>query len=434
MLIFSNLCILYEEMFQGLKKKLYFLVASYFKFFAKIRLNLWRPRVVVITGSSGKTTLLHLVESQLGDRVKYSHDANSSFGIPFDILGIRRKNLFLSEWPKIFLLAPIKVFSKLPLEKIYIVEADCDRPYEGKFLGEFLKPEVTLWTNVSRTHSINFEGEVKKGKFATVDEAIAYEFGYYAANTSKLVVLGSNSELINKQMSRVRCEIKNIYKEMNLQEYSVGLIGTTFAIEGDSYLFNYLLPKKAATSILMAFFLSKYLHTKIDRRFSRFELPPGRSSVLKGIKNTTLVDSSYNANLDSMTEIVNMFSGINAEEKWTVLGDMIEQGSQEKEEHRKLGSLILRHNFQKIILMGPRVSKYTKPILIENGKDVVSFLDPKEVLDYLLRNIKGDEVILFKGARFLEGVIEHLLKNRDDVKKLARREKVWEIRRKKWGL
>lgn len=421
-------------MFQRIKKLFYFPVASYFRFFAGMRLRKWNPRVIVITGSSGKTTLLHLIESQFGAEAKYSHEANSSFGIPFDILGLRRKSLFITEWPMLFFLAPFKVFSKLPNEKIYIVEADCDRPYEGRFLSRFLKSEVTLWTNVSRTHSINFEKEVKKRKFETVDEAIAYEFGFYAENTKKLVIVGDSSELIEKQLSRARCEIKKSLGEENLEQYSVNSNGTTFVLGSRKYNFKFLLPRKTASLVSMCLMLADYLKIDVDDKFSGFSMPPGRSSVFAGIKNTTLIDSTYNANFDSMAEIIEMFAKIDAEVKWIVLGDMIEQGSQEEEEHNKLARLILSHNFQKIVLMGPRLTKYTKPLLLKEKKDVVSFLGPKEVLDYLLKNIKGGEVILFKGARFLEGVIEHLLKNKRDVSKLARREKVWQIRREKWGL
>src|ERR1035437_5993680 len=125
-------------MYQKIKHLLYFPVANYFRFFAKIRLKKWNPKIIVITGSSGKTTLLHLVESQLGNLAKYSHEANSSFGIPFDILDIHRKDLTLIEWPIVFLKPFINAFKSAPKEKIYIVEADCDRPGEGKFLSNFL--------------------------------------------------------------------------------------------------------------------------------------------------------------------------------------------------------------------------------------------------------------------------------------------------------
>jgi len=421
-------------MVQKLKKFLYFFVASYFRFFASIKLKIWKPRIVVVTGSSGKTTLLHLIESQLGSKAKYTHEANSSFGIPFDILGLHRKSLLLYEWPILIFLTPIKIFSKIPKESLYVVEADCDRPYEGKFLSKLLKPEITLWTNVSRTHSVNFENEVTKGKFKSVDEAIAYEFGYYSQNTKNLVIVGDSSRNLENQLSRVGCAIENISSGDNKVVHSVTTSGSTFVVNNVKYNFNYLLPKKTSALILMCLSLIKYLNEKFDVRFSNFKLAPGRSSVFEGIKNTTLVDSSYNANLDSMTEVVEMFARIDAKEKWVVLGDMIEQGRHEEEEHKKLGGIILRHNFRKIILMGSRVSKYSKPVLSDKGGDVVSFLGPKEVLNYLTTNIKGGEVILFKGARFLEGVIEHLLENKDDIKNLARRERVWQIRRVKWEL
>ena len=82
-------------MISKIKRSLYFPLAHYFRFFAKIQLLLWRPRIILITGSNGKTTLLHLLESQIGDKAKYSHHANSSYGIPFDILGLKRENSIL---------------------------------------------------------------------------------------------------------------------------------------------------------------------------------------------------------------------------------------------------------------------------------------------------------------------------------------------------
>src|SRR6202050_738801 len=120
-------------MLEKFKKILYFPLASYFRFFAEIRLRRWHPKIVVVTGSSGKTRLLHLLESQIGNTAKYSHHANSSYGIPFDILDLHRKSLLPSEWISLVLKAPFACFKNPPKEKVYVVEADCDRPGEGKF-------------------------------------------------------------------------------------------------------------------------------------------------------------------------------------------------------------------------------------------------------------------------------------------------------------
>ncbi|HSA83722.1 MAG TPA: hypothetical protein VLF20_02440, partial [Patescibacteria group bacterium] len=89
-------------MISRLKRMFYFPVAWYFRFFAGIRLRLWNPRVIVVTGSNGKTTLFHLLESQLREKARFSHHANSSFGIPFYILGLERKTLLKKEWLSLF--------------------------------------------------------------------------------------------------------------------------------------------------------------------------------------------------------------------------------------------------------------------------------------------------------------------------------------------
>jgi len=443
-------------MITNLKKLLYFPLAHYFRFFAKIQLAIWKPIIIVVTGSSGKTTLLNLIESQLQKKAKYSHFANSSYGIPFDILGLRRYDLTIGEWPYLFLAAPFRAFKKPPLEKLYVVEADCDRPYEGKFLADLLKPEVTLWTNVSRTHTMNFDALIKENKFPSVEETIAYEFGSFLEETKSLVIINSDSELIKRQSTRSKASVKSVTQK-DVTAYNVFKDHTEFKINGKNYSINALLPKEASHSIQMTLALLDYLKIKPDSSFTKFTLPPGRCSFFKGIKNTTIIDSSYNETPDGVKSILGMFNQYPSDKKWLVLGDMIELGNEEQEEHEKLATLINSMRLDKIILVGPRVSRYTYPkltgtVILNEVKDPhrfknangilryaqndknVKFTMPKDALEYLLNSLKDGEVILFKGARFLEGVIEHLLLDKNDVKKLCRREKIWQERRKKWGL
>ncbi len=433
-------------MLSRFKKLLYFPFAYYFRIFAKIRLARWRPYIIVVTGSSGKTTLLHLLQSQVGNKAKYSHHANSSYGIPFDILDLKRESLMPYEWIYLFISAPLSIFKKNPQEHIYIVEADCDRPKEGKFLATLLKPDITLWTNSTRTHSMNFDSLVKnvsrseiplrRREFKTVEEAIAFEFGYFLEYSKELCIVNGDSNLIEKQFGRTKSHIEEILIK-NLKDHEALKDRTIFKIGQEVYKFNYLLPREFFYAIAMSNVLLKKLSIKPDPTFRNFSLPPGRNSIFKGIKNTTVIDSSYNANLDSMTVILKMFDNIKAEKKWIVAGDMLEQGEGEKQEHEKLAEVLLKIKFDKIILMGPRVSEYTYPRLNElfDGKvKIEKFINPKEVLDYLKANLKGNELLLFKGARFLEGVIENLLLNKEEAGKLARREKIWQRRRKKFGL
>ena len=413
-------------MLSNLKKSLYFPVAFYFRLFAKIQLVLWKPKVIVIPGSNGKTTLLHLIESQLGDRAKYSHFANSTYGIPFDILGLKRETLTYFEWPLLFLLAPFKAFKAPPKQKIYVVEADCDRPNEGKFLGSLLKPEVTIWLSVSKTHSVNFR---------SLDD-IALEFGFFLEYCQNYAIVNGDNDLIIKQLPRTKATIDKISKKNNLQKYQVLKDATKFEINNTEYSFKFLLPEETFYAIQATNLLLNYLNAKTVNNFSDFTLPPGRSSVFTGIKNITIIDSSYNATPASMEAGLNMYKLYPAEKKWAIISDMVELGKEEAMEHRNLAKLLAASKLDKVILMGPRTLKYTLPALKEISPrlPIESFLTPKEVLDYLENNIKGGETMFFKGARFLEGIIEHLLKNKEDINKLCRREKVWQKRRQQWGL
>ncbi len=407
-------------MIREIKKWLYFPIASYFKFFAGIQLFLWKPMIIVITGSNSKTTLLHLLQSQIGDKARYSHHANSSFGIPFDILGLQRKTLTIEEWPFIFFLAPFKAFKKPYSQKLYVVEADCDRPNEGKFLSELLKPEITLWPNSSNSHAQNFPSPTA--------ENVAFEFGYFIENTKRLCIVNGDSNLITSQLKRTTAQVKKMNKS-HLKKYELGKSETTFKIDEQTFKFKFLLPKDSFYAISMTQTVLDYLNIKGDPNFSNFNLPPGRSSVFKGVKNTTIVDSSYNATPSSMQAILEMFKKYPGSNKWLVLGDMIELGEEEEKEHQNLTKLIDDVGVKQVILVGPRLAKSTHP-----KTKHIKFNGPKDALDYLKKNIKGGETILFKGARFLEGVIEHLLQNKSDVSKLCRREQVWQDRRKTWGL
>ena len=88
-------------MLKKIKNQLYFVVAQYFRYLAIIQLRKWQPRIIVVTGSNGKTTTMHLLEAQLGTQAVYSHGANSTYGIPFHLLGLQRITYSLTEWIKI---------------------------------------------------------------------------------------------------------------------------------------------------------------------------------------------------------------------------------------------------------------------------------------------------------------------------------------------
>ena len=111
---------------------------------------------------------------------------------------------------------------------------------------------------------------------------------------------------------------------------------------------------------------------------------------------------------------------------------LIEQGKEEVQHHEEIAKLIQKVHPKKVILVGPRLQKNTYPLLDKNTSE--AFLMPFDAYTYLEKNLTGGEVILFKGARYLEGIVEKILENPADAAKLCRREQVYVEKRKQWGL
>lgn len=408
-------------------------MAAYFRFFANFAFKRWSPRVIAVTGSAGKTTMLNLLEFELGDLAHYSHDANSAFGIAFDLLGLRGITGSKLKWLFLIFAAPIRALYFKHSEPYYVVEIDGERPKETRFLASWLKPEITLWISLGRSHAIQFEKEVKSGKFPTLDDAIANEFAELPRFTSSLVFIDGENTLMKRYSSNLRAKVVE-FKKDDLEKYLVYPNRTDFSAKGTTFHFSSPQPRDLSIQLQMLKELTKYLGIQLKTDFSDLPLAPGRSTFLEGKNGLKLIDSSYNAHLISMASILDMTKSLHAAHKWVVIGDVVEQGEIEGEEHEKLADLIASANPEEIILIGSRTKKYTAPRLKQLGFSPKVTLDPKNALDYIEKHTKGTETIVFKGSQYLEWIIEKLLKNPEDEKKLCRREPAARKRREKKGL
>lgn len=421
------------------KKRFYFIAAAYFRFFANFALKRWHPRIIAITGSVGKTTMLHLLESELGERAHYSHDANSAFGIAFDLVGLRGITGSKLRWLYLIFAVPIRSIFYKRTAKYYIVEIDGERPHETEFLAKWLRPEVTLWLSLGRSHAIQFEGQVKDGTFENLDKAITHEFAMLPQYTRKKIFIDGDIPLMVKSTDKIKkkgltkAEIVACYKS-DLAAYSVYPNHADFIVNGNTFHFEDPMPKDIAIQLVMLEKLSKYLKIPLKTDFSDLEMPPGRNSFFEGKNGLKIVDSSYNAHLISMRSVLEMAKHLHTRHKWLIIGDMVEQGSIEKEEHEKLAELIAAAKPEQVITVGRRTKKYTAPKLKELGVNFVALDDPKSALMFIEKHATGQETLVFKGSQYLEWVIEKLLKDPADAEKLPRREAAAEKRRERRGL
>lgn len=415
------------------KKRFYFVVARYFRYFANISFKRWQPRVIAITGSAGKTTMLKLLEHEMGKKAHYSHDANSAFGVSFDILGLKGIRGSKLRWAWLIIAAPLRGLFYKHKQPFYVVEIDGERPHEAEFLAKWLKPEVTIWVSIGLSHAVQFEKVVKEGKFKDLSEAITAEFANLPENTSKRVYIDADSKLMKEAMKDIKAKVIPIRKS-DLKKYVVYPDSTDFTYGDTTFHFDHPEPRDIAFNLFVLQDLMKYLKLPFKADFSNIEMAPGRSSYFKGAKGIDIVDSSYNAHMISVASILDMAKRMHAERKWLVIGDIVDQGAIEHTEHEHLAELIADVRPEKVVLVGRRTKKYTAPKLKELGISAVATTDPRKALVYIEKHITGKETLIFKGSQYLEWVIEKLLADPKDAKKLCRREKAAVARRKSWGL
>ncbi len=424
-----------SSIFHRLKKKLYFVVASYFRFWANISLRRWKPKIIAVTGSVGKTTMLHLLELQLGDKAHYSHFANSAFGISFDIVGTRGITGSKKRWLKLLILVPWRALTFRHTEPYYVVEIDGERPHEAEFLATWLKPAVTVWVSSGRSHAIFFDTLVKQGKFPTVEEAIAHEFAQLAHNSKELVIIDGENPLMEKETTGITAQVARVKRD-DLREYQVFPDHSRFVMQTGTFAFAYPLPEETYVQLAMLERLCQHLNLPVRHDMTEFTMPPGRSSYLPGRNGTNLIDSSYNAHLISMKSMLRMIQAMQAEHKWLVIGDMTDQGEGEADQHTKLGEVMATVEAERYVLVGRRTARYTKAALeaAGRGEKTISFIKTTDAKHYLETTLTGQETVLFKGSQYLEWIVEKLLENPDDIVKLPRQEEAAKRRRASWGL
>ena len=418
------------------KERIYFLVAKYFTFWASISLKRWRPKIIVITGSAGKTTMLHILSAQLQDQAHFSYNANSVYGVSFDILGLTGVTGSRKQWIKLFLKAPIRAFSYTRQTQYYVVEIDGARPGGASNLAKILKPDITAWVSIEKSHAEFFDGQVASGQFANHQEAITNEFMSLPRNTSQAVIINSDSKIMQQAVAKETDKLpKNIIAVSSdyLKNYSIALDKTTFETTNGNYQFDRPVPREVYIQLAMTEEIMKLLDLKINYDLSKLQYPPGRSSVLAGINNTYLVDSTNSTQLASLITTLKMFDAIEHQPKWIVLGDLIELGDDSENQHLELAKYLESMKVEQMILVGKLMKRYVEPNIKLVDKKPVFCSDAHEALDYIKANTTSGEAILFKGSQRMEWIIEKLLSNPEDVKHLIRQSPADKQRRKALG-
>lgn len=363
-----------------MKQKIGLFILQYLRFFAHLqlrKLKLLNPnlKIVGITGSAGKTSCLLACEAALKPhfKVKNNYGGNSESGIPLSILDIKIHDFKFTNWFFVCFLAPIKFLTNWQKYDILLLEMGIDSakpPKNMDYLLSIVTPDIGIFLNVSSTHL---------QEFRDIDQI--------ASEKAKLIN-SVNTAIINASDPLV----KKYSHNQNLLEISPQNIKIP----------HFIFPKAFDITFGSALKLGSLFNIPqaalISNIKSNFHPAPGRNSLFVGIKESTIIDSSYNSSPLATAEMLDVLKTYPSP-RIAVLGDMRELGTATKLEHKKIYDLAEKSADQ-IITVG------------ENFISPNNFKYWWEATDFLKNNLSPHATILVKGSQntiFLEELVKELV-------------------------
>jgi UDP-N-acetylmuramoyl-tripeptide--D-alanyl-D-alanine ligase len=421
-----------------IKKILRKLVLFELKALAKRRMRRFRGKVIAITGSVGKTSTKEAIFSVLNSRFKVKKNKgnmNSDFGIPLTILDIDSGFSSATKWSWRLLKAYLHSFMRDHSE-ILLLEFGIDKPGDMDFLLSVVRPDVAVFTGVAPVH-------MDDSQFKTIEDIFHEKSKLVEGLREKgVAVLNNDDEMVKKLIKsrRGRNTVtfgKDRTADFWASQVKTSLDGLDFVLHHDNkrYSFNSKAVGECQVySVLSAIccgVLSEIPIEEMADAVKSFSPPPGRMSVIKGVSDSTILDSSYNSSPIAAKEALKNLSTLGENKrKIAVLGNMNELGENSKQLHFDLGKNIFE-SADVLLTVGSDAKFFAEGAVAEgfDKKMIHSFMSAKEAADFFKDKIKKDDLILVKGSQNrvrLERFVKEIMAFPEEAPKvLVRQGKEW---------
>ena len=354
---------------------------------ASLILMKFKPFVIGITGSNGKTTTKELIKSILDsnygtNKILATHaNYNNDIGLPLTIFNLNSEHSHI------------------------VLEMGMNHPKEISYLANIAPPNFAVITNIGEAHIENFKNR----------EAIANEKKDILRNLKAegTAILPKDSEFFNflvKDLKNVKVLSFGMSKDADIScellDHKKILIKTPkYDLEIKSKLLGHNNISNILAAVTCAYQL-KINPTKIKEGIENITPIPSRLELKEGKKRAAIIDDTYNANPSSFLsaiEVLNEFPG----KKILVIGDMAELGENSRIYHQELSRSIKETKIDITLGLG----KYTKEIITLLGRNNSWFRSKDDLVKHLYACMKGS-TILVKGSRSMkmEEIVKKLIK------------------------
>jgi len=424
-----------------LKKIFKKIITAILKLEAKLILARFKPKIIAISGTVGKTSAKEAVALVLGsefDVRKSEKSYNSEIGVPLTIIGAKTGWSSLKQW-LLIIFKGIKVFLfSANYPKILILEMGVDRPKDMEKMVSLVKPYAAVITAVG-----------------TVPVHVQYFSG--------------PEELINEKRKLVECLDDNSWAILNIDDKatanfrkntkaqiitygfseSADLAASNYKMDGEGIVFKVSHKGNIVPVRLDKFFGRHNVYTilaaigaglayginliKSVEAVSIMKPSRGRMNLLEGVNSSLIFDDSYNSSSLAAEAAIEVLSEYPAKRRIAVLGDMKELGAFSQSEHKRIGEMLRAKGVWLLFTVGSE-AKFIAEGARRSGFDafkIFEFSGSAEAGEVVKKIIQEGDLILVKGSQSarMEKAVEIIMAHpKDKDKLLVRQEEEWKKR------
>lgn len=344
--------------------------------------------VVGVTGSNGKTVVkewLYQLLSGSRNVTRSPRSYNSQVGVPLSVWLLNSRS------------------------EVGVFEAGISQPGEMSALRAIIQPTIGVMTNLGPAHQENF---------SSLQEKCLEKLSLF--KDCKVVVYEADDPVVSECVDQAMLKgdhlawsrrdpnsplfIRDVRKEETFTTVNYTYLGT----DG-----SYTLPFVDEASIqnsIHCLAVCLYLRlpaTDIAARMSRLEPVAMRLEVKQGVRGCTLINDSYNSDINSLDIALDFMNRRPESRRRTlILSDILQSGMPVEELYAKVAEMVNRRKVDRIIGVGPDIMAQSQRFHM----DKMFFVSSEALLQSGMLDKLSNEVILLKGSRKFnfEAISEHL--------------------------
>jgi Alr-MurF fusion protein len=334
-----------------------------------------KARLIGITGSNGKTIVKEWIYQSLRDQAhvfRSPRSFNSQVGVPLSVLMIRER------------------------DEIAVMEAGISKMGEMEKLEKILSPETGIITNIGEAHQENF---------ASSQEKLLEKIKLFA-NSKTIIYCRDHSE-IHDLLQKVYPGKKFLtWGKSPQSDYVVSEIinkpdGIGFNINGKArnavhIPFHDHASFENAMLVAVLLYHLGFSDETVKNALTELEPVEMRLEILKGIHSSTLISDTYNSDLASLVNALDLLLQQKQHKSRTlILSDILQSGRNDEDLYTEVAAMLVEKGVNRFIGIGPSLMKMREKFPLDSlfFADTAAFLRACALLNF------KDEAILVKGAR-----------------------------------